>query len=381
MLRSKSQVSSFWLALAAAIAIVILGASAGSADQITITKVEYKADKSELKIEAKSSDQPDAVLTLVGFGQMKWKKDKYEYKAKPVDCPGSVTVTSTFGGSTTAVVCAPSGGEGVGVYSSGHFELGDGNAPPGFPAEADILPDAEQMGPDWGDIFDADGLPRQDVIAYYGGQWALFFADDISLGSGFESTALAKPGGRVRNGVADADHDIGNAYVYTTFDTAGNLIVYAGAERLGGGDSYLEFEFNQEKFRLGHGGYGQGVPWEIVGERLVGDVVVRVWFTNGAVSAMAVDYWAEEGWQPLADVTGEGCDLNEFACVIANGDIIDGGPWLNFDTSDNPEEIAINRFAEFGLNVGGLLGIQHEFVTVQIRTPQDIAFGYFGEGS
>ena len=268
-----------------------------------------------------------------------------------------------------------------GVYSSGRFELGDGKAPPGFPAAADILLDAEQVGPDWEEIFDADGLPRQDVIAKYGGQWALFFADDISLGTGFESTALEDSGDRVKNGVVDADHDIGNAYVYTTFDTAGNLIVYAGAERLGGGDSYLEFEFNQGKFRLGHGGYGHGVSWEIDGERSAGDVAVRVSFTNGAVSSMTINAWTEDGWQLLADVVGEGCDLEELACVIANGDIIDGGPWPNFDTSDNPEEIAVNRFAEFGLNVGGLLGAQPEFVTVQIRTPQDIAFEYFGEGS
>jgi hypothetical protein len=268
-----------------------------------------------------------------------------------------------------------------GVYSSGTFELGDGKAPPGFPAAADILLDAEQVGPDWEEIFDENGVPRQEVIAQYGGQWALFFDDDISLGSGFESTALAEPGDRVENGVADADHDIGNAYVYTTFDGDGNLIAYAGAERLGGGDSYLEFEFNQQHFRLGHGGYGRGVPWEIVGERLIGDVVVRVSFTNGVVASMAVNTWTDAGWHPLSEVAGEGCDLDELACVIANGDIIDGGPWVNFDTADNPEEISINHFAELGLNIGTLLGGSPEYKTVQIRTPQDIAFGYFGEGS
>jgi len=290
-------------------------------------------------------------------------------------CSLAATLVVVFVGASVSAIAED------GVYSSGTFELGDGKAPPGFPAAADILLDAEQDGPDWEEIFDENGLPRQDVIAHYGGQWALFFADDISLGSGFESTALAEPGDRVKNGVAEADHDIGNAYVYTTFDNADNLIVYAGAERLGGGDSYIEFEFNQQKFRVGHGGYGCGVPWEIVGERSVGDVVVRVSFTNGAVASMTVDYWAEEGWQPLSGVVGEGCDFGEFACVIANGDIIDGGPWANYDTSDNPEEIAVNRFAELGLNIGGLLGGSPEYVTVQIRTPQDIAFGYFGEGS
>ena len=270
---------------------------------------------------------------------------------------------------------------GDGVYSSGLLELGDGSPPPGFPAMANILEDGDQTGPDWGEVFDADGLPRYDIISLYGGQWALFLADDISLGSGFESTALADPGDLVKNGVADADHDIGNAYVYTTFADTGNLIVYAGAERLGGGDSYLELEFNQEKFRLGHGGYGQGVPWEIVGARSVGDVLVRVSFAGGAVASMTVDSWTDTGWQPLTDVVGEGCDLDELACVIANDGIIDGGPWANFDTIDNPEEISALRFAELGLNVGALLGSQPDYTTIQIRTPQDIAFGYFGEGS
>lgn len=70
-------------------------------DTVTITKAEYKSDKSELKVEATSSDQPSVTLTLVGFGNMSWKNNKYEYKAKPVANPGSVTVTSSGGGSDT----------------------------------------------------------------------------------------------------------------------------------------------------------------------------------------------------------------------------------------------------------------------------------------
>jgi len=268
---------------------------------------------------------------------------------------------------------------GDGVYSSGNFELGDGEPPPGFPLAADILLDGEQTGPDWEEIFDANGVPQTDVIAAYGGSWALFFADDISLGSGFESTALT-PGYQVKNGVASADNDIGNAYVYTTTDSVGNLVMYGGLERLGGGDSYVEFEFNHDHYRLGRGGYGSGVPWEILGNRSDGDVLVRISFVGGVVASMTVDAWIDGSWQALTNVTDEGCDVDEQACVIANGDPIDGGPWPNFDPGDNPEEIAVDHFVEFGLNVGGLLGFQPDFVTAQIRTPQDIAFGYFGEG-
>ena len=50
------------------------------------------------------------------------------------------------------------------------------------------------------------------------------------------------------------------------------------------------------------------------------------------------------------------------------------GPW-----GSGP--IARNRFGEFGVNVGVLVGAQPDYVTIQLRTPQDVAFGYFGEGN
>ena len=73
-------------------------------DVITITKAEWKAGRQELKVTATSSAQPDAVLTLVGFGEMKFRKNKYEFKKKPLANPGTVTVTSSLGGSATATV-------------------------------------------------------------------------------------------------------------------------------------------------------------------------------------------------------------------------------------------------------------------------------------
>ena len=76
-------------------------------DVVTITKASYNVKKSKLRVHATSSDQPGALLTLVGFGQMNWKNDKYEYKENPVECPDSVTVISDYGGSATAVVCGP----------------------------------------------------------------------------------------------------------------------------------------------------------------------------------------------------------------------------------------------------------------------------------
>ena len=80
---------------------------APSGDTVNITKAEYKADKSEFKVEATSSDGGSVTLEVVGYGDMTWKadKNKYEFKAKPAADPGAtVTVTSNTGGQDTADV-------------------------------------------------------------------------------------------------------------------------------------------------------------------------------------------------------------------------------------------------------------------------------------
>jgi hypothetical protein len=76
------------------------------ADVIVVTKAEWRADRQELKVEATSTEYPDAVLTVVGFGPMTRdnRKSKYRYSEKPVANPGQVTVTSDQGGSATRTV-------------------------------------------------------------------------------------------------------------------------------------------------------------------------------------------------------------------------------------------------------------------------------------
>jgi parallel beta-helix repeat protein len=75
-----------------------------SSDVVTITRAEYKLARQELKVTATSSGQPNAVLTVEGLGPMIWKNNRYEFKKRPVSSPGTVTVTSDFGGSATATV-------------------------------------------------------------------------------------------------------------------------------------------------------------------------------------------------------------------------------------------------------------------------------------
>lgn len=289
-------------------------------------------------------------------------------------------------------------GTALAVSGSGIFELGDELVRPG---SGDILGDL-QAGPDWTDLFNEDrtlkddypldesnnpmgnGVP--DYQELYGGQWAVFIADDVSQGTGMETTALAGSDDQVENATVSADHDIGNAYIYSTHDAASNLVLFAGAERLGSGDSYLEFEFNQVHVRLGHGGFGRGEPWRIVGDQAVNDLLVRLNFTGGQLGSLEAYRWVEDtpgegAFQPIGTVSGENCNAEGTLCVVGNGGDIDGGPWPNFDGEGDPETVTADRFVEMGINVGALLGSQPDYTSIRVRTPQDIAFGYFAEGN
>jgi hypothetical protein len=272
---------------------------------------------------------------------------------------------------TLLVCCLAAGSAGAygqGVYTAGLFELGDGLAPPGFAGAADILGSADQPGLDWADLFTADGGLQS------GAHGAVFVADDVSLGSGFEGTELAGSPDLVRNGTVAAANDIGNAYVYSTRDAAGHTVLYLGAERLSGGDSSLEFELNQAVVRLGHGGFGHGAPWKVLGTRAANDALVHLDFASGVLATVSFYRWSEGQWQLAASLAGEGCDEAETLCAVANAAAIAPGAWGN-------QEIAAGRFAEVGVNLGALFSADPVLNSIRIRTPDDIAFGYFEEGN
>jgi beta-lactam-binding protein with PASTA domain len=88
------------------IGIVVSDGPPPSGDTVTIAKAEFKSDRSELKVEATSSDGGSVTLTLVGYGTMTYKSDKnkYEYKATVGSAPSTITVTSSGGGSATKTV-------------------------------------------------------------------------------------------------------------------------------------------------------------------------------------------------------------------------------------------------------------------------------------
>jgi VCBS repeat-containing protein len=75
-------------------------------DTVTIVSATYNARRKTLSVSATSSAQPNAVLTVVGLGQMtyKTKTRTYTFTATVATKPASVTVTSSRGGSATAPV-------------------------------------------------------------------------------------------------------------------------------------------------------------------------------------------------------------------------------------------------------------------------------------
>ncbi|MCP4981707.1 MAG: hypothetical protein GY935_14580 [Gammaproteobacteria bacterium] len=87
-----------------------------AADTVTITKAKYVADKDKLRVKATSSGSPDAVLTVVGYGVMKFKDGGYVLRLKPVaplpPVPSTLTVVSSLGGSDTSTVVGGSDDDG-----------------------------------------------------------------------------------------------------------------------------------------------------------------------------------------------------------------------------------------------------------------------------
>ena len=75
-------------------------------DAVAIVSATYNARRRTLSVSATSSAQPNAVLTVVGLGQMtyKTKTKTYTFSATVATKPASVTVTSSRGGSATATV-------------------------------------------------------------------------------------------------------------------------------------------------------------------------------------------------------------------------------------------------------------------------------------
>ena len=82
--------------------------SMGDPDSVTILRAEYTRKTKQLLVEATSTQQPDAALTLEGYGPMTFSGDDGTYifdsKVGNLRKGATVTVTSSYGGLATAPV-------------------------------------------------------------------------------------------------------------------------------------------------------------------------------------------------------------------------------------------------------------------------------------
>jgi hypothetical protein len=112
-----------------------------------------------------------------------------------------------------------------------------------------------------------------------------------------------------------------------------------------------------------------------VGAKTVGDLRVTLSFEPTGEVSMTVEHWdSTEEWSSFASVSGEGCNGDETLCVVCNEGEIPGGPWSVLN-------VASEQFVEFGITVDDVVGQQPDFTTIQLRTAEDIAFGYFADGN
>lgn len=225
--------------------------------------------------------------------------------------------------------------------------------------------------PNWTAIFSPDGK----VVDLNGGLYAVFLEDKISAGVGTDMTVLTDPSDPsvLDNGTVDPAHDVGNGYVWVTTNAVGDRLLYAGVERLATGlDTYVEFEFNQAVVHL-----ESGAPWPIYGELTEGDLLVRVNFTAGQPGSTEFLRWNGASYQLLALTGLGGCTQGDYwSCV--------GSPPIQ-SLQDQVWDVAYRivqvpqpeSFVEIGVNVTSLLGVNVEFTSIQVRTPQDIILNSF----
>jgi hypothetical protein len=251
--------------------------------------------------------------------------------------------------------------------------------------------------PEWEKIILPGGMLRDDVnekgmfgsngiadfVDLYNGVEAEFIQETLSNGVATDMSALligANLSDEVLfNGAVRAEHDLGNAYLLATIGTDEHLRLYAGVERLiTDAGTFIEIEFNQNKVNL-----GGGAPWQINGNRIEGDVLVRMIFSNRMLQSVQLEQWQQDGYNFIdtsAGISGNGClEMNMFMYCVGPPPI--RHPEEGFETWDDEDNpvvpVLADDFVEVGIDVDLLLGPQAKFTSVLFRTPEDIAMNNF----
>lgn len=271
-----------------------------------------------------------------------------------------------------------------------------GQADPNAPLVKDLLGNTDNLGLDWAKLFDANGRARDEVdaagnpgsngypdyIDWYGGFDGCSVEDNISAGVAVDMSVMtggpSLPECTVYNGTVGSVPDLGNSYVYATFDSVDNLVVYVGVERLNeGADTFLEIELNQDVV-----GVTGGVPWPMRGQRTANDVLLRIDYSLGVVSGVEVKSWVPgAGFQTVASYGGlesSPCNGEATYCLFCGGSPPIAAAQEVWDSAGNPVPATPpDDFLEIGVNIGRLLGVAVDYTAIQVKTAEDIALGTF----
>ncbi len=293
-----------------------------------------------------------------------------------------VALTLIIAGLTVAAMVGP------GVEPNTHtglFELGPAQA-------ADILGDPAIPGPDWADVFDANGAVKDMA----GGVAAAFMEDDLSPGGAVDRTTFSGAGGSNKNsdpisawhwdsGSVPAKDDLSNSYAWAATKLVGgqaHLFVYAGFERIEeSGDSHVDIEFFQDDVTIDEeipcDDPGNDItPCGFIGSRTSGDIIVSMDFLNGGgFGTMSVRKWSGTAYVQVGTRNGEGCNPADTICGFNNGGLIDGGPWPNYERHGyEVQMLPKNAFTEFGIDVTAVLGGTPCLTTVMGKTRSSQSF-------
>src|SRR6266508_2333779 len=222
------------------------------------------------------------------------------------------------------------------VHNDDLFELGPGTGEGGL---TNILGDANALnGPDWADIFDGFGVYHPGG---FGGLAGTFIKDDLSQSGFTDRSTFSGAGGSNKNndpiappgdtwhwdtGNVPAKDDLVNVYAYATLSPGGDLIIYAGFERLDpSGDSHIDVELFQDQVALdGNDTNGfcdtndvdshNGCHFK--GDRTIGDLIVSMDFLNGgALGSVTLREWTGTGYTNAVTLTGSGCNSADTICA------------------------------------------------------------------
>jgi len=273
------------------------------------------------------------------------------------------------------------------VDDDGHFELG-----PVGSSVTDILGDGSAAnGPDWADLFDANGQVVSGALETYGGLAATFVMDDLATKGLVDRTTFA--GSNKNNdaiitwqwdtGNVPAKDDIANAYAYAKV-VNDKLRIYAGIERIDpSGDSHVDIEFNQLGVGLDQTPPCSDGPCSFVGAKSVNDIVVSMDFViGGGIGEVTVHKWNGTEYVDVVTLNGEGCNpANGFpadlVCAFNNAETINGGPWQNYGKGGAfVDTLLPNAFTEFGADVSQLLGLTEPpcYASVNVKTRSSQSF-------